>query len=237
MSAYATVELLEKHLSTRSYITGYSLSADDKKELAALKAFPTKATSPNAWRWATHIVALTGAQVAAGAAVAAPAAKSSSAPAKKAAADDEIDDMFGDEDEAEELNDEGENKAEAAATAARQARMENALKLKNEKDAKDGKVKVEKAKPVEKSLVVLEVKPWEADTDLEKVWHLIKEYKQEGLVWGESFKLEPVAYGIMKLVMTCTIVDSLVLLDDVTENIEAIDQFVQSVNIASMNKI
>jgi translation elongation factor EF-1beta len=145
--------------------------------------------------------------------------------------------MFGGDDETEELNDEGENAAEAAATAARKARMEQALKLKNEKDAKDGKVKVEKAKPVEKSLVVLEVKPWEADTDLEKVWHLIKEYKQEGLVWGESFKLEPVAYGIMKLVMTCSIVDALVLLDDVTENIEALDEFVQSVNIASMNKI
>ena len=37
--------------------------------------------------------------------------------------------------------------------------------------------------------------------------------------------------------MTCTIVDSLVLLDDVTENIEAIEEYVQSVTIASMNKI
>ena len=34
--------------------------------------------------------------------------------------------------------------------------------------AKDGKKK-DKAKPVEKSLVVLEVKPWEADTDLKMV--------------------------------------------------------------------
>ena len=56
-------------------------------------------------------------------------------------------------------------------------------------------------------------------------------------MWGENFKLEPVAFGIKKLVMTCTIVDSLVLLDDVTENIEKLEDFVQSVTIASMNKI
>ncbi len=41
------------------------------------------------------------------------------------------------------------------------------------------------------------------------VWEKIKEYKQEGLSWGETYELQPVAYGIMKLVMTCTIVDSL----------------------------
>ena len=115
--------------------------------------------------------------------------------------------------------------------------MAQALKLKKEKDEKDGKVKKEKEKAVEKSLVVLEVKPWEADTDLKMVWEKIREYKQEGLQWGESFKLEPVAYGIMKLVMTCTIVDSLVLMDDVTENIESLEEYVQSVQVASMNKI
>jgi translation elongation factor EF-1beta len=75
------------------------------------------------------------------------------------------------------------------------------------------------------------VRIWQA------VWHKIREYSQEGLVWGENFKLEPVAFGIKKLVMTCTIVDSLVLLDDVTENIEKLEDFVQSVTIASMNKI
>ena len=42
--------------------------------------------------------------------------------------------------------------------------MEQARKLKEEKDAKDGKAKKEKQKPAEKSLVVLDVKPWEADT-------------------------------------------------------------------------
>jgi len=157
--------------------------------------------------------------------------------AKAAAkAEDELDDMFADEPE-EGLNDEGETVAEEAATKARQERMANALRLKEEKDAREGKVKKEKEVKADKSLVVLEVKPWEADTDLKMVWEKICEYKQEGLTWGASYKLEPIAYGIMKLVMTCTIVDSLVLMDDVTENIEALEEFVQSVNVASMNKI
>lgn len=152
----------------------------------------------------------------------APAAKA--APAKKA--DDEID-LFGDSD--------GETAEERAATKARKERMELARKLKEEKDAAEGKKK--KAKEVEKSLVVLEVKPWEADTDLEAVWKKIIEYKQEGLTWGQTFKLEPVAFGIKKLVLTVTIVDALVLLDDITENIEALEEWVQSVQVASMNKI
>lgn len=162
-----------------------------------------------------------------------------------------FDNMFMDDDEATE--------EEKAATKARLERMATARRLKEEKDARDvkeGKTKKEKVKAVEKSLVVLEVKPWEADTDLKLVWSKIKEYQQEGLSWGESYKLEPVAFGIMKLVMTATIVDrsyciilyyyhfvtwmscrSKVLMDDITDNIESLEDLVQSVTIASMNKI
>ena len=114
--------------------------------------------------------------------------------------------------------------------------MNAARKLKEEKDARDGKKK-DKVKAVEKSLVVLEVKPWEADTDLKALWEQIIQYQQDGLTWGQTFKLEPVAYGIQKLVLTVTIEDAKVLLDDITENIEAIEEFVQSVNVASFNKI
>ena len=135
----------------------------------------------------------------------------------------------------EDLNEDGETAAEAAATKARRERMEQARKLKEAADAKAGKKK--KEKEAEKSLVVLEIKPWEADTDLEMVWNEIKKHQQEGLSWGEKFELQPVAFGIKKLVMTCTIVDSLVLMDDITDAIEALEDYVQSVQVASMNKI
>mmetsp|Transcript_103674 Transcript_103674/g.223758 ORF Transcript_103674/g.223758 Transcript_103674/m.223758 type:complete len:190 (+) Transcript_103674:25-594(+) len=167
---------------------------------------------------------------------AAPAAKAAApAAAKKAVvADDDFDDMFGDD---ADVNEDGETAAEVAANKARAERMATAKRLKEEKDAKEGKIKKDKPKAVEKSLVVLEVKPWEADTDLVMVWNEIKKYEQEGLTWGVSYKLEPVAYGIMKLVMTCTIVDSQVLMEDITDAIEKLEDWVQSVNVASMNKI
>jgi len=201
------------------------LSEDDKKEVKALSGIPCPTAYPNVYRWAVHIVALTGIFVGQSAAPVAAAPAAAATPA----ADDELD-LFG-----EDVDEDGENAEEQAATKARKARMEAALKLKTDKDAKEGKKQKEKA--VEKSLVVLEVKPWEADTDLEALWKEIIKYEQEGLAWGASFKLEPVAYGIKKLVLTCSIVDSLVVLDDVTENIEKLEDFVQSVEIASMNKI
>eukprot|EP00606_Chrysophyceae_sp_TOSAG23-5_P001235 GSChrysophyteH2.ASY1.ANO1.1703.1 assembled CDS len=172
---------------------------------------------------------------------------SSAAPAKKAAktaaADDDDFDMFGDEEEEEEeeewdgtLNADGESAAEVKAAAARRERMDAALKLKQAADAKKEK-KVAKEKPPEKSLIVLEVKPWEAETDLKMVWEEICKSKQDGLTWGASYKLEEMAFGIKKLVMTCSIEDAKVLMDDVTDKIEALDQWVQSVQVASMNKI
>ena len=169
---------------------------------------------------------------------AAPSAPSSSAkpagkPAAKAKADDEDMDLFGDDDD---VNSDGENAEEAAATVARRQRMEAARKLKADADAKKGAV-VKKEKPAEKSLIVLEVKPWEADTDLKMVWQEIIKKEQDGLRWGDSYKLEPVAYGIMKLVMTVTIEDAKVLLDDITEHIEGLEEWVQSCNVASMNKV
>ena len=217
-----TVEQLDKHLLTRSYVTGYALSEDDKKAFLALKAFPNRAATPNAFRWALHVSALTGLQLAGGApssASAAPAAKAA-APAKKAAAaaDDDMD-LFGDDDD---VNSDGENAEEAASTKARRERMEAARKLKEDADAKKGLKK--KEKEAEKSLIVLDVKPWEADTDLEQVWKKIIQYEQDGLRWGESFKLEPVAFGIKKLVMTVTIVDAKVLLDDITDHIEGLEE-------------
>jgi elongation factor 1-beta len=97
--------------------------------------------------------------------------------------------------------------------------------------------KNQKAKDVEKSLVVLEVKPWDETVNLVELWCNITQYQQEGLVWGETYKLEPVVAEINKLILTCTIVDSMVLLDDITENIESMEDYVQSVDIVSMNKL
>ncbi|KAG6959280.1 hypothetical protein JG688_00010138 [Phytophthora aleatoria] len=158
-------------------------------------------------------------------AAAKPAKKAAPAPKKAAPApkkveeedDDDDDDLFGDDD------DEEEDEA-AKALAAKRAEAAKAAKK-------------EKKKPVERSQVVIEVKPWEAETDLEELAAKIKALPVEGLTWGEGHKLVPVAFGIKKLLVQCVIIDDLVLLDDITDAIEGFEDYVQSVDVASMNKL
>jgi len=72
------------------------------------------------YRWALHISALQGSTIK-------PAAKVATAATAPKAAEADFDDMFGAE---EELNEDGENAEEAAATKARRERMAKAAALK-----------------------------------------------------------------------------------------------------------
>ena len=102
---------------------GYSQTIDDITELKALSEIPSPASYPHTYRWASHIIALTGiSSIAKGTTTTVTAAVASSTKAAAAKTDD-FDDLFGDDEEEEVLNDDGENAEEAAATKARQARM------------------------------------------------------------------------------------------------------------------
>ena len=61
--------------------------------------------------------------------------------------------------------------------------------------------------------------------------------EKEGLVWGTACEKEPVAYGIFQLKVVCTIVDDMVLAEDITDMIEQFEDDVQSCQMLSMNKI
>lgn len=58
----------------------------------------------------------------------------------------------------------------------------------------------------------------------------------DGLLWGTS-KLSPVAFGVHKLTISCVVEDEKVSIDWLTEEIEKIDELVQSVDVAAFNKI
>ena len=141
-------------------------------------------------------------------------------PTKKAAALDDEMDLFGDSDD-EAPKEDGKAARAAAAKAA--------------KEAADAKKK--KTKKIDKSLVTLVVKPWEAETDLDELFKLIVATEKEGLTWGIACEKEPVAYGIFQLKVVCTIVDDLVLAEDITDMIEQFEDYVQSCQMLSMNKI
>ena len=100
------------------------------------------------------------------------------------------------------------------------------------------KKKAKKEKPPAMSIVFLEVKPLDAETDLSKVAaRIFADIVMDGLFWKTEFKKEPIAFGIEKLIIAFSCEDEKVSVDSVVEKIEEFDDVVQSVEIASFNKI
>lgn len=54
------------------------------------------------------------------------------------------------------------------------------------------------------SIVTLEVKPWDDETDMAALEASVRSIEQPGLVWGSS-KFVPIGYGIRKLQITIVI--------------------------------
>lgn len=90
--------------------------------------------------------------------------------------------------------------------------------------------------PIAKSTIVLDVKPWDDETDLKEMERLIRQIQTDGLVWGACktplpfpfqqtvynswqaslfvlAKFLPVAYGIQKLQIGCVVEDDKVIID------------------------
>ncbi|OTF71202.1 glutamyl-tRNA(Gln) amidotransferase subunit B, mitochondrial-like [Euroglyphus maynei] len=87
---------------------------------------------------------------------------------------------------------------------------------------------------VAKSSVVLDVKPWDDETDMKEVERLVRTIQMDGLVWA---KLAPLAYGIKKLQIVCVIEDEKVSVEELSEKIGEFEDHVQSVDVAAFNKI
>merc|ERR1712206_33517 len=85
---------------------------------------------------------------------------------------------------------------------------------------------------IAKTSVLLDCKPWDDETDMNKMLKEIKTIQMDGLVWGAS-KLVPVGYGINKLQIICVVEDDKVSIDELSEQIAEFEDFVQSVDIAA----
>jgi len=146
--------------------------------------------------------------------------KTAAAPPKAAAKpepedDDDDVDLFGSEDE-----EESEEKKRIT---------EERLKAYHEKKSKKPQV-------IAKTSVLFDVKPWDDETPHDKMLESCKSIEMDGLVWGAS-KLVPIGYGIKKLQIMCTVEDAKVSIDELSEKIEEFEDYVQSVDVAAMNKI
>uniref|UniRef100_A0A2M4BZ37 Putative elongation factor 1-beta n=2 Tax=Nyssorhynchus TaxID=44543 RepID=A0A2M4BZ37_9DIPT len=206
---------LDKFLADNSYISGYVPSKADLSVFEALGKAPA-AANVNALRWYNHIASFSAQERAEFGGQALPqAAGAKPTVAAAPAADDDDVDLFGSEDE--------EESAEAA-------------KLKEERLAAYNAKKSKKPALIAKSSILLDVKPWDDETDMKEMEKSVRSVEMDGLLWGAA-KLVPVGYGIHKLQICCVIEDDKVSVDELTEKIQEFEDFVQSVDIAAFNKI
>ena len=139
---------------------------------------------------------------------------------KKEEEEEEEEDLFGDDDD-----DDDED-----AAAAMQAKLRaEAEKKKAEKEAAN--------KKVEKSLLVIHVKPYDEETNLEELYAKIRATEVKGCKWGETFNKQPLAFGIYYIEMSCVIEDDVCSEDDVIDAIMQFEDEVQSTETVSFNKI
>lgn len=132
-----------------------------------------------------------------------------------AAADDDEDvDLFGSDDEDD----------------------EEAERIKAERVKEYEARKANKPKPAQKSVVTFEVKPWDDETDMKELEQQVRAIEIDGLVWGAS-KLVPIGYGVSKLQITLVVEDAKVSLDDLQEQVQELEDYVQSTDIAAMQKL
>merc|ERR1712036_208420 len=205
---------LDSFLLEKSYIAGWEVSSEDVAVFKALAAAP-KSDFVNALRWWNHINSYSSEFSKLGCAAA-------------AAADDDEEDEDDDDDMDFFGSDDEEEDAAAEALKAKRVAEYNARKA-----AKEEK----KGKAIAKSMITLDVKPWDDETDLDELAAKVKTIEMEGLVWGQKSEKKPLAFGIFKLVVTAVVEDDKVSTDDLVEQIEGFEDHVQSVDIAAFNKL
>lgn len=220
----AGLTLLDNWVKTRSYIVGYGPSQADVQTFKAVPSPPKVEKYPNAYRWYNHIKSyetefssLAGdpskAYTTYGPEAVAVASNPKDAPEKDE--EEEEEDLFGSDDEEED--------AEAAA--------EREKRLAQYKKSKEGKTK-----PAAKSIVTLDVKPWDDETNMDELTANVKAIEMDGLVWGGS-KLVAVGFGIKKLQINLVIEDEKVSLEDLQEKIAGDEDHVQSTDVVAMQKL
>ncbi|XP_069082085.1 elongation factor 1-beta [Pleurodeles waltl] len=223
LKSSAGLQVLNSFLADRSYIEGFVPSQADVAVFEALSCAPP-ADLFHALRWYNHIRSYEK-QKASLPGVKKPLGKygptdiedttgSAAAESKEDDDDDDID-LFGSDEEEE---------------------SEEAKRIREERLAQYESKKSKKPALIAKSSILLDVKPWDDETDMAKLEECVRSIQMDGLLWGSS-KLVPVGYGIKKLQIQCVVEDDKVGTDILEEKITAFEDFVQSMDVAAFNKI
>ncbi|PGH21496.1 hypothetical protein AJ80_03164 [Polytolypa hystricis UAMH7299] len=222
-SSDAGLAIANFYFSTRSYVVGYGPTQADAVTYKAFQSAPDAVQYPHAARWYKHVASFEPEFSTLPGDASKPyteyGPENADIPvntkAAPAAEDDDDMDLFGSESEEE----------DAEVVAERERRL---AEYKKKKEAKP--------KPAAKSVVTLEVKPWDDETNMEELEANVRAITKDGLVWGAS-KLVAVGFGIKKLQINLVCEDEKISISDLQEEIEEDEDHVQSTDVAAMQKL
>ncbi|EPX70848.1 translation elongation factor EF-1 beta subunit [Schizosaccharomyces octosporus yFS286] len=208
LTSDAGLKQLNDYLTDKSFIEGHSASQADAVVFKAVGSAPDAEKFPNAARWYKQIATHDVATLPG-------TAKELSAygPAEGAAAEEDDIDLFG--------SDEEDPEAE---------------RVKAERVAEYEKKKSKKPKAVQKSLVTMDVKPWDDETPMDELEKAVRGIQMDGLLWGVS-RLVPVGFGVNKFQINLVVEDDKVSLEALQEELEGLEDYVQSTDVAAMSKL
>ncbi|KAI1725787.1 EF-1 guanine nucleotide exchange domain-containing protein [Ditylenchus destructor] len=113
---------------------------------------------------------------------------------------------------------------------------EEQKRIREERLAAYAAKKAKKPGLIAKSSVILDVKPWDDETSLEEMEKQVRSIQMDGLLWGAAKQI-PIGYGIKKLQIVSTVEDEKVSVDDLIDQIQGFEDYVQSVDVVAFNKI
>ncbi|KAL4953441.1 hypothetical protein BDW69DRAFT_165275 [Aspergillus filifer] len=219
----AGLSVANTFFQSRSYVVGTSPSQADVVSFKAFSGAPDAEKYPHVARWYKHIASyeaefgsLPGDASKEFTAYGPEGAELPINPKDKPADDDDDDmDLFGSDEE-----------EDPEVVKEREARL---AEYKKKKEAKG-------PKPAAKSIVTLEVKPWDDETNLQEMEANVRAIEKDGLVWGAS-KFVAVGFGIKKLQINLVVEDEKISVDELQQQIEEDEDHVQSTDVAAMQKL
>jgi len=200
---------LEQHLAANNYVSGADLpNAEDARVFFELNnTAPNKEKYPNLFFWFQNLRIFNPVVL---------KSWTAGGAAKTTEAKKEDVDLFGDDDDEEE-----------------QKKLEELKK----KKAEEGQAAKKKKEVIARSIVIFDVKVYEQDQDLDELAKRIFALEIDGLQWRTEYRKLPIAFGMNKLQVGCTIEDAKVMTDDIFDKILAWEDEVQSCDIESFQKV
>ncbi|XP_054651261.1 phenylalanine--tRNA ligase beta subunit [Dunckerocampus dactyliophorus] len=211
LSTLVALKALNDFLADKSYMEGFVASQADVAVFDAIPYTPPL-TLCHLLRWYNHIKSFH--RERADLPVVAKQFVLPDTPPTSSNSDEDID-LFGSDDEADSTE---------------------AARIKEQRLAEYAAKKSKKPAVIAKSSILLDVKPWDDETDMAKMEECVRSVSMDGLLWGQS-KLVLVGYGIKKLQIGCVVEDDKVGTDMLEEAITTFEEYVQSVDVAAFNKI